>query len=58
MRLSLNPCSNGMKIEFDEEQHVAYGLCLNPCSNGMKIEFCKDVALDVLKRVLILVLME
>ena len=47
-----------MKIEFDEEQHVAYGLCLNPCSNGMKIEFCKDVALDVLKRVLILVLME
>ena len=39
MTLSLNPCSNGMRIERggaggagDRER------CLNPCSNGMRIE--------------------
>ena len=36
---SLNPYSNGMKIElYDEGAHYVYENSLNPYSNGMKIE--------------------
>ena len=36
---SLNPYSNGMKIELNLPQHWSGILnCLNPYSNGMKIE--------------------
>ena len=55
----LNPCSNGMKIEFVQRLITARMLlCLNPCSNGMKIEYI-DIKIDARgSQVLILVLME
>ena len=35
----LNPCSNGMKIEFlVRAARILPSSSLNPCSNGMKIE--------------------
>ena len=37
-RYSLNPCSNGMKIECICAKYTYSNDCLNPCSNGMKIE--------------------
>ena len=38
--LCLNPCSNGMKIEYGNWDIMAQtDKCLNPCSNGMKIEW-------------------
>ena len=37
--LCLNPCSNGMKIEFVLPLVTCHlQTSLNPCSNGMKIE--------------------
>ena len=39
MRKSLNPYSNGMKIESTAKQRLGIASCLNPYSNGMKIEF-------------------
>ena len=55
----LNPCSNGMKIEYGIWWSVGTCLsCLNPCSNGMKIE-CAFVGGEYcIDQVLILVLME
>ena len=37
-RICLNPCCNGMKIEFEEKVIAAQKAGLNPCCNGMKIE--------------------
>ena len=55
--LSLNPYSNGMKIEFllFHCHHVA--MSLNPYSNGMKIESHRSHA-EERGIVLILILME
>ena len=39
----LNPCSNGMKIEFIPLlTPITVIRSLNPCSNGMKIEYIKN----------------
>ena len=38
-QLSLNPCSNGMTIEYEVIYNVLLNDGLNPCSNGMTIEF-------------------
>ena len=54
----LNPCSNGMTIEFQVEHSCRGGYCLNPCSNGMTIESYLDEKHKAKVRVLILVLME
>ena len=37
--MSLNPCCNGMKIEFNSLTCEGPQNCFNPCSNGMKIEY-------------------
>ena len=37
--LCLNPCSNGMRIEFAASAAVSVDGRLNPCSNGMRIEW-------------------
>ena len=37
--VSLNPCSNGILIEGDEDDlHLNFIQRLNPCSNGILIE--------------------
>ncbi len=36
--MSLNPCSNGMTIEYFSKINGCVGISLNPCSNGMTIE--------------------
>ena len=57
--VGLNPCSNGMTIEF-EVGAAAYehNKSLNPCSNGMTIEFNVLYRRMYYHDVLILVLME
>ncbi len=41
---SLNPYSNGMKIERDISRQVSRTwTCLNPYSNGMKIEHKPEI---------------
>ena len=35
----LNPCCNGMKIEYIALARKAGDTGLNPCCNGMKIEY-------------------
>ena len=37
--LSLNPCYNGMTIEWIKKQVVLFVKSLNPCYNGMTIEY-------------------
>ena len=55
----LNPCSNGMKIEFSLPMVMVGGhRCLNPCCNGMKIEYPSIVEAIKSEMVLILVVME
>ena len=53
----LNPCSNGMKIEYSGLAAGCSRMCLNPCCNGMKIEYYGITGFNRLC-VLILVLME
>ena len=39
----LNPCSNGMKIEFIRlDSAFVFNCSLNPCCNGMKIEYVEE----------------
>ena len=57
--LCLNPCSNGMTIEYEVSPASQwYILCLNPCSNGMTIESVNANDSVEVTVVLILVLME
>ena len=35
---SLNPCSNGMRMELLKYGKRKCPKCLNPCSNGMRME--------------------
>ena len=55
---SLNPYSNGMKIELIWVRTYTPVSRLNPYSNGMKIEQDKKVNAEVIDFVLILILME
>ena len=46
MFMSLNPYSNGMKIELETTFGIPKEqICLNPYSNGMKIEHYLDQSL-------------
>ena len=56
--LSLNPCSNGMRMERKQLLHLQLPkYCLNPCSNGMRMELKNSKVMKEII-VLILVLME
>ena len=57
--MSLNPCCNGMTIEFsDDDLKMMHAIRLNPCCNGMTIEFCNNWICTGHIIVLILVVME
>ena len=58
MYLSLNPYSNGMKIEYNVYFDGTDMTGLNPCCNGMKIEYQHPDDAGHGSSVLILVLME